>query len=116
VNNKDAITFLNAAASYFENRPTGGEDQAHWSNVYNAENCRKIAAMLEKGNDVAEVLSGCAVRAAIQQEGQNNDAHYLGAIKVRLLALYDLTEAPNVREQISDELDWVNEKLGVKEG
>lgn len=41
-----AIEFLEEAARYFENRPTGGEDRAYWSNVYNSENCRKIAAML----------------------------------------------------------------------
>lgn len=42
----DAIAFLEEAARYFENRPTHGEDRAHWSNVYNAENCRKIAVAL----------------------------------------------------------------------
>lgn len=41
-----AIEFLTEAANYFENRPTYGEDRAHWSNVYNADNCRKIATML----------------------------------------------------------------------
>lgn len=43
-----AVTFLREAAEYFENRPTNGEDKAHWSNVYNAKNCRDIAAMLEE--------------------------------------------------------------------
>ncbi len=43
---ESAKKFLEGAAVYFSNRPTHGEDQAHWSNVYNAENCRKIAAML----------------------------------------------------------------------
>lgn len=64
-----------------------------------------------------QVLSGCAVRATIQQEQKlsDEDAHYLGAIKVRLLTLYELTEQPNIREQISDEVDWVNEKLGIQE-
>lgn len=38
--------FLLEAARYFESRPTNGEDKAHWSNVYNAENCRRIAASL----------------------------------------------------------------------
>lgn len=42
-----AVKFLEESASYFENRDTGGEDKAHWSNVYNAENCRKIAEMLK---------------------------------------------------------------------
>jgi hypothetical protein len=62
---------------------------------------------------MAEVLSGCAVRAAIQMEKSDDDAHYLGAIKIRLETLYEFTEAPNIREQLSDEIDWVNEKLGI---
>lgn len=41
-----ATKFLLEAAKYFEGRPTNGEDKAHWANTYNAENCRKIAAML----------------------------------------------------------------------
>lgn len=38
--------FWAEAASYFERRPTGGEDMAHWSNVYNAMNCRATAAVI----------------------------------------------------------------------
>lgn len=34
------------AARYFERRATGGEDAAHWANVYNAESARKVAATL----------------------------------------------------------------------
>lgn len=41
-----AAVFLETAASYFEGRQTGGEDQAHWSNVYNAENCRAAAKLI----------------------------------------------------------------------
>ena len=41
-----ARAFLIEAARYFERRPTGGEDSAHWSNVYNAKNCREIAEMI----------------------------------------------------------------------
>lgn len=40
------IDFLNETARYFENRPTEGEDRAYWANVFNAENCRKIAQIL----------------------------------------------------------------------
>lgn len=40
------VVFLEETARYFERRPTGGEDAAHWANVANAETCRKIAAML----------------------------------------------------------------------
>ena len=38
----DSIKFLTLAASYFETRPTNGEDKAYWANVYNAEHCRKV--------------------------------------------------------------------------
>lgn len=64
---------------------------------------------------MSEVLSGCAVRAAAQIEKTSNDDHYLKCIKLRLGTLYELTEAPNLREQISDEIGWVNEKLGTQE-
>lgn len=43
-----AVEFLREAAGYFERRPTNGEDMAFWSNVQNAENCRKIADMIER--------------------------------------------------------------------
>jgi hypothetical protein len=64
---------------------------------------------------MSEALSGCAVRAIIQMEKANNDEHYLKCIKLRLERLYELTEAPNVREQLSDEISWVEEKLGIAE-
>lgn len=41
------IAWLKEAARYFSNRPTGGEDAAHWANVYNAENANKIASHLD---------------------------------------------------------------------
>lgn len=41
------VDFLKEAARYFENRPIDGEDKAYWANVYNADNCRLIAAKLE---------------------------------------------------------------------
>lgn len=40
------IAFLTEAARYFERRPTGGEDSAHWANVFNAKNCRETAELL----------------------------------------------------------------------
>jgi len=49
----EAVAFLEEAARYFESRPTNGEDSAHWSNVYNSENCRKIAATLRALRDGA---------------------------------------------------------------
>ena len=39
--------FLRDAAKYFDNQPTNGEDRAHWANVYNAMNCRRIADRLD---------------------------------------------------------------------
>lgn len=44
---ESAVKFLREAAQYFANRPTGGEDVAHWANVYNSETCGKIADLLE---------------------------------------------------------------------
>lgn len=66
---------------------------------------------------MAEVLSGCAVRAVLQQERQISDEerHYLSAILVRLNAYYEMTEAPNIREQVSDEISWLEDRLGVAE-
>lgn len=43
-----AIAWLEEAARYFEKRDTGGEDAAFWANVANAENARKIAAMIRE--------------------------------------------------------------------
>jgi len=42
------IAFLEEASRYFENRPTHDEDRAHWSNVHNAENCRKVISSLTR--------------------------------------------------------------------
>lgn len=42
----EAIAFLHECARYFERRDTKGEDRAHWSNVYNAANCRNIATLI----------------------------------------------------------------------
>lgn len=45
---KAAIQWLHDAAQYFENRSTVGEDGGHWANTYNAENCRRIAALIRE--------------------------------------------------------------------
>lgn len=60
--------FLRDAARYFENRSAGGEDMAHWSNVYNAKNCREIADRIEatrtndqaKDEEIAELVGALA--------------------------------------------------------
>ena len=54
---KAAMAFLNDMAVYFERRPTGGEDAAHWSNVYNAENCRIVSRMVHRIDVLAHGLS-----------------------------------------------------------
>lgn len=54
---RSSTTFLRAAANYFRNRPTGGEDSAHWANVYNAENCEKAALEMERLQALAKELS-----------------------------------------------------------
>jgi hypothetical protein len=46
-----AILFLFETAQYFERRGTGGEDKAHWANVYNAEMCRKISQLIMELTD-----------------------------------------------------------------
>jgi hypothetical protein len=43
----DAVKFLREAANYFRNRPTKGEDMAHWSNTVNADNCERLVATLQ---------------------------------------------------------------------
>jgi hypothetical protein len=48
----EAIKFLEDAAKYFEKRDTSGEDKAHWANVYNAENCRKVAELIKDLQDI----------------------------------------------------------------
>jgi hypothetical protein len=66
------IIFLREAARYFECRPTGNEDRAHWANVYNAENCRRIADRLaiadthpKDGDGTAPLVSGGGAQSAI---------------------------------------------------
>jgi hypothetical protein len=51
-----STAFLTEAARYFETRPTGGEDAAHWSNVYNAKNCREAAALIQSLSHDREVM------------------------------------------------------------
>lgn len=41
------VQFLRDAARYFAQRPTNGEDKAHWANTFNAEGCHKAADYIE---------------------------------------------------------------------
>lgn len=69
------IAFLEEAARYFENRPTGEEDRAHWSNVYNAENCRRIAKRLNDNATVTRKMS--EAMAAIQYEARREKGSWV---------------------------------------
>ncbi|KFB11060.1 hypothetical protein [Nitratireductor basaltis] len=66
--------FLMKAALYFEQRPTKGEDSAHWANVYNAKNCREVAEqygyLLEALHECAEYFDRFA-DAEFTQDGPN---------------------------------------------
>ena len=56
----DLATFLEQAASYFERRPTHGEDMAFWANVMNAEKCRAAAVALRSKPEQLSILDGAA--------------------------------------------------------
>lgn len=47
-----AVAWLTEAARYFGERPTCGEDAAFWANVANAENCRRIASLLARQEEL----------------------------------------------------------------
>lgn len=80
--------FLTEAARYFEKRPTGGEDMAHWANVYNAENCRKAAAFArEQGERIAELEKAIKVQA-----NATRTLHQLGIERTRHLEKRDRSE------------------------
>ena len=59
MNTQVCIEWLEACAKYFENKETYGDDMAHWSNVINAQNARKIRAKLQAGDEMAKALEHC---------------------------------------------------------
>lgn len=71
-----AEEFLEQASRYFHNRPTGGEDMAHWSNVTNSENCRSIADLIRYQADLMRkahaVMRECGWQLAIGAEPQSD--------------------------------------------
>jgi hypothetical protein len=71
--------FLRRAATYFENRPTDGEDRAYWSNVYNAENCRKIADEIERlrkdNNKLREIMWNIIYETKCALEEESDERH-----------------------------------------
>jgi hypothetical protein len=57
-----------------------------------------------------------ALRAAAQPGMRENDRHYLSAIRKRLEQLYYASAYnPRLREQLSDEVDWVDAALAQQE-
>ena len=63
------MKWLDELARYFENRDTGGEDRAHWANVYNSENALKVKAALTASEAEVERL-----REALRQIAE---AHHM---------------------------------------
>jgi hypothetical protein len=53
----EVAAFLKEAAKYFSARDTGGEDRAHWANVYNAENCLRAAVTFTSAQAEIERLT-----------------------------------------------------------
>lgn len=87
---KSDTDFLRAAAKYFENRPTEGEDRAHWSNVYNAKNCRDIADRLAALNQSTQADK---LVEALEAIGENNWKDQSRARHVARQALKEHQEA-----------------------
>lgn len=82
-----AALFLDEAARYFEKRPTGGEDMAHWANVFNAENCRVSAAAIrdllaERAAALAVVTTARAWRKAEWRDHYPDGGHYVAACEL----------------------------------
>lgn len=83
------ILFLHDAAEYFERRPTGGEDRAHWANVYNAKSCREVAAEIEqlreavsgvKKSLTASAFENAKLRAALEEISSTTVSSWIGDI------------------------------------
>lgn len=68
----DSIKFLEEAAKYFEKRPTGGEDKAHWANVYNAEHCRKIIKEIEQARITSQYWKSEHIAANVEIDRLRN--------------------------------------------
>lgn len=63
------------AVRYFENRPTNGEDAAHWSNVSNAETMRKIATRLTSlAEDNAKLREALSSETAAREKAEREIA------------------------------------------
>lgn len=103
------IAFLNEMASYFDRRDTGGEDSVHWANVYNAENCRKIAAALAApAGKVGEPVAWQWRKAGSTDEwvisSGKFDAEHLKAYKIEQRPLYAAPSTALDREAVVEAL------------
>ena len=95
------IGFLEDAARHFERQPTNGEDKAHWANIYNAKNCRKIAtdlATLRKQLENArEALDGYrAAVSFISADSWDGCSDCINILKAARCA--DMTDAMTINE------------------
>jgi len=98
-----AVNWLREAQRYFSKRPTNGEDRAHWSNVYNAENAGKIAdliASLRRERDDA-LLAAQIVRDLATPPVSDADVERAVAEAKRVME--DLEDAKRVRQEIEGE-------------
>lgn len=90
--------------------PAAREAHAEIQRLQNAK--RRALALADERAKENVALRAALAAPASEGVRESDEEHYLKCIKLRLETLYELTEAPNLREQISDEIDWVNEKLG----
>lgn len=81
---EDEVKWLREAARYFSSRDTGGEDRAHWANVYNAENANKIADRLAELMNTHPAPASDELLEAIAEEcrrgGAGTATQALGAL------------------------------------
>jgi hypothetical protein len=94
----EQAAFLREAASYFEKRDTHGEDKAHWSNVFNAKNCREIADALEAKDAEIERLNKLLY-------GVKGPVSTRGAIEEAAVFQRDLARASAANERLRKALE-----------
>lgn len=105
----DEIAWLREAARYFSARDTKGEDRAHWANVYNAENARKLADRLAELSSNPCQLEAPAegagehdpirsVRTIMARAVERKDQETLDHARIALDALRARSSAPEARE------------------
>lgn len=72
---------------------------------------------LEHAHACQEIAVAIAERDALvpAQASPDDSPHYLGAIRLRLEELYIKSDDPREREQISDEVDWITDRIGARD-